>query len=439
MAEVNSLGAAKGGGNDAARSLWLAEAPPIGQSYGSGRRPKKGDNVDIFKQFIIDCYERKMFHGDNGNRRRSGSGGDPQRKSKIMSRTLTPKPQEISFENTSSDLDLLNFGSEENSFSSFGNQSFNAFESTNPLGIAAPKQNPNEFQSFQNFDSPAKQKNNVFDCGAFDNSLASTTTTASNSATASSQQSTSFDAFTDDFNSGTNVSSGGVSDLFGTSSTTASSNSFGDNLLDVFSSPNTTSNSSNSASNDIFGGGDQVLFSSTPSNIMSAQKTGLEGGSTMMQMQQQQQQQRSFGGGAAAISNLGGLIGGGPMGGQRLQQQRQIQQSNHFDFVGTSMKSQLGVSSQNQPVQNTMLMQSPPSTTTGHVNSNTGLQSGSGMGMGMGMGGMGGGMGMGMGMGRSMAMGGGSGAISNMNTMVQHQQPTRQGSKGKSSNFPSAW
>ena len=439
----------QGGGNDAARKTWLAAVPPVGQSYGSGRRPKKGDKVDVFKQFIIDCYEQKMFHGDVSNtarRRGSGSGtgskvGAEDRKSKIVSRTLTPKPPAVSsFEKSSSDIDLLNFDSQEQSSSFAGNQqSSDPFVSTNPITVSAPQESFNEFNNFGNFDSPVKKKDNVFDFSNFDNSISSSPAATSSTTTGgvSQQQNNTFDAFGNDFNSGGKSSGGDLLDVFGSNGgTNVNSNSSSENLFDMFSTPANSSSTATNSNVDIFGSGEQPLISST-SSAVPKKSTGLEGGG--MSQMQGQRQQPLFGGGAAAISNLGGLMGGGPMGGRQVQhlnqQQQMMQQRNQFDFVGNSMKSELGVNSQNQSKPNTMLMQSPPSNSgvSNGVNSNTGLQGGMGMGMGMGGGGIGR-------MGATgISMGGGSGAISNMNSMVQQQNPKRRGSKGKSANFPSAW
>lgn len=61
MEEVRALTGEEGGGNDAARHIWLASAPAPGGRYPGGTRPKQGDRIDIFKQFVIDCYEKGMF------------------------------------------------------------------------------------------------------------------------------------------------------------------------------------------------------------------------------------------------------------------------------------------------------------------------------------------------------------------------------------------
>lgn len=59
--EVNELTSERNGGNDAARHHWLGNAPSIGGKYPGGSRPKAGDRIEIFKQFVIDCYEHGNF------------------------------------------------------------------------------------------------------------------------------------------------------------------------------------------------------------------------------------------------------------------------------------------------------------------------------------------------------------------------------------------
>ena len=48
-------------GNDYARRTWLKNAPPPGQ----GGRPQEGDHVDVFKRFVVDCYERRRYYGED--------------------------------------------------------------------------------------------------------------------------------------------------------------------------------------------------------------------------------------------------------------------------------------------------------------------------------------------------------------------------------------
>ena len=61
MEEVKELTAERSGGNAAALHTWLLNAPEVGRTYPGGKRPKKGDDVNIFKQFIVDCYEHGKF------------------------------------------------------------------------------------------------------------------------------------------------------------------------------------------------------------------------------------------------------------------------------------------------------------------------------------------------------------------------------------------
>ncbi len=59
--EVKELSGEMNGGNDAARHNWLQNAPAIGERYSGGMRPKQGDKVEVYKQFILDCYEYGRF------------------------------------------------------------------------------------------------------------------------------------------------------------------------------------------------------------------------------------------------------------------------------------------------------------------------------------------------------------------------------------------
>lgn len=61
MDEVRSLTSEFNGGNLAALHNWLDSAPPFGGRYSGGSRPQKGSHIDVYKQFIVDCYEKGMF------------------------------------------------------------------------------------------------------------------------------------------------------------------------------------------------------------------------------------------------------------------------------------------------------------------------------------------------------------------------------------------
>lgn len=61
MEEVDALTSRRNGGNEAALHTWLQNAPPVGGKYSGGCRPKAGDRVEVYKQFILDCYEHGKF------------------------------------------------------------------------------------------------------------------------------------------------------------------------------------------------------------------------------------------------------------------------------------------------------------------------------------------------------------------------------------------
>jgi len=56
------------GGNDVARRTWLKHAPPTGQ----GGRPQPGSDLNVFKSFVVDVYERRKYFGDD-----EGAGEKP--------------------------------------------------------------------------------------------------------------------------------------------------------------------------------------------------------------------------------------------------------------------------------------------------------------------------------------------------------------------------
>ena len=82
--EVNALTAEFGGGNEAALHIWLQNAPGYGQKYRGGSRPKEGDRIDIFKNFVADCYDKGMFRANtpfvpsNSSAAAQSGGGSPK-------------------------------------------------------------------------------------------------------------------------------------------------------------------------------------------------------------------------------------------------------------------------------------------------------------------------------------------------------------------------
>jgi Putative GTPase activating protein for Arf len=71
-AEVDAL---ERSGNESARNTWLANAPPC----GTAGRPQPGDDISVYKAFVVNAYERRMYYGDGSSSKISGSGtGNPQ-------------------------------------------------------------------------------------------------------------------------------------------------------------------------------------------------------------------------------------------------------------------------------------------------------------------------------------------------------------------------
>lgn len=49
------------GGNNVARRTWLKHAPPTGQ----GGRPQPGSDLAVFKAFVVDVYEKRIYYGND--------------------------------------------------------------------------------------------------------------------------------------------------------------------------------------------------------------------------------------------------------------------------------------------------------------------------------------------------------------------------------------
>jgi hypothetical protein len=80
-------------GNEYARKVWLGNAPNIGE----GGRPREGDDINVFKRFVVDVYEKKRYYvepvdGDSYEAgASSGSGGSARPTSGVgtAGRTIT--------------------------------------------------------------------------------------------------------------------------------------------------------------------------------------------------------------------------------------------------------------------------------------------------------------------------------------------------------------
>eukprot|EP00584_Thalassiosira_punctigera_P025883 CAMPEP_0172578432 /NCGR_PEP_ID=MMETSP1067-20121228/138733_1 /TAXON_ID=265564 ORGANISM="Thalassiosira punctigera, Strain Tpunct2005C2" /NCGR_SAMPLE_ID=MMETSP1067 /ASSEMBLY_ACC=CAM_ASM_000444 /LENGTH=489 /DNA_ID=CAMNT_0013371129 /DNA_START=34 /DNA_END=1503 /DNA_ORIENTATION=- len=94
-------------GNDYARRVWLANAPPV----GAGGRPREGDDINVFKRFVVEAYENKRYYREppaDGDRQRADEGVAPtpkpappkQRRPAPLAPAPAPPPA----------VDLLDFG-----------------------------------------------------------------------------------------------------------------------------------------------------------------------------------------------------------------------------------------------------------------------------------------------------------------------------------------
>ncbi|KAL7477726.1 hypothetical protein ACHAW6_003519 [Cyclotella cf. meneghiniana] len=61
-------------GNEYARRVWLGNAPAV----GTGGRPKEGDDINVFKRFVVEAYENKKYYRDPVDGETGGVGGGQQ-------------------------------------------------------------------------------------------------------------------------------------------------------------------------------------------------------------------------------------------------------------------------------------------------------------------------------------------------------------------------
>ena len=148
MDEVMELTLERNGGNFVALHVWLANAPPPGGKYPGGFRPKEGDKVEIFKQFVTDCYEHGKFRANSPFdastaskdsstlHSKSKTESTPSTPVRVVSRETvttpsTQRPQQSPSVQTAQEFDLLAFDT--NDFGEFCNPppqpAFDAFQS----------------------------------------------------------------------------------------------------------------------------------------------------------------------------------------------------------------------------------------------------------------------------------------------------------------------
>ena len=88
-------------GNDYARRVWLATAPEV----GAGGRPREGDDIGVFKRFVIDVYEHKRYYREPTLVGDSCAGKDVVDIAPPTVKQCTPQPKPASVA-----VDLLDFG-----------------------------------------------------------------------------------------------------------------------------------------------------------------------------------------------------------------------------------------------------------------------------------------------------------------------------------------
>lgn len=103
-------------GNVVAGKTWLAAAPPIGQ----GGRPKEGDDVNVFKRFVVATYDGKRYYREAGGVRADAAPSPrptaaPSQPQSVRHRAIAPsqpkpapKPKPVPAPAPA--VDLLDFG-----------------------------------------------------------------------------------------------------------------------------------------------------------------------------------------------------------------------------------------------------------------------------------------------------------------------------------------
>ena len=152
MDEVNELMDKNSGGNAAAVHVWLQKAPKCGQKYPGGARPKEGDRVEVFKQFVLDAYEYGKFRADAPYQPGSSSGMESSNITPVTSKPSSPVKKSTVAPPAANLLDDSSFADFQSaqqpavtsskassSFDPFGSQS-DPFQKSNFDPFAAPQQ-----------------------------------------------------------------------------------------------------------------------------------------------------------------------------------------------------------------------------------------------------------------------------------------------------------
>ncbi len=172
-------------GNDYARKVWLGKAPPA----GVGGRPKQGDDINVFKRFVVVVYENKKYYteaganesigADNHSGVASGERAPPvhgnvssstlnvrqERNAQVASARRAPAPAPKPAPTPAAPvLDLLDFGAFDSapaptSVPPQASTGFADFSQAQPLAAAAPSFDPFNNSSSNNTSSHPKSQN----------------------------------------------------------------------------------------------------------------------------------------------------------------------------------------------------------------------------------------------------------------------------------------
>jgi len=271
-------------GNDYATKVWLANAPPV----GTNGRPKEGDDINVFKRFIVDVYEKKLYYCEPAADE-NGSGG-------VVQAVATGNQQHLQVAN---------------------NRASQQLQTANRRAVQPKKPAP---------PAPAQQQPAVdlLDFGTFDNALPSVTqptvvemtkaaapTTKQVATSSSVQQPAPFDPFNMNQSQSTATS---------TTTTAAASNNASN--VDPFASSvaSTPSNTTNAfGTSKTMGGGasNDAPFDpfSSHGGLTSSSSTMVANNSSMNGMQQQQQSQPVMKTPVMNSSSGSGVTNGGIMNG----------------------------------------------------------------------------------------------------------------------------
>ncbi len=91
MIQVSELKSKNGGGNKKAKKLWLAD-------YENAKKamPKKGDDLNKYKDFIKKVYEQKKFYKEGADEEEEDEEESPSPKKERAATPKEPKSPTVS-------------------------------------------------------------------------------------------------------------------------------------------------------------------------------------------------------------------------------------------------------------------------------------------------------------------------------------------------------